>query len=203
MTLSPRIVRVVEPAVALVAAPAKQLVTVSEAKAFARIDHTADDAVLLPMLIEAATRKLQDHCRRSRWITQTVDVAYSVQPGLIEPLPLPVGPVQSITSVKVYALDGSSATVDAADYALDVSDPRSPKVQLVDTASWPLGTRDYAPLVVRCIVGYGTNETDAPEEARVACCIAVAKWYDDRMPGPLPQGAIDAVHGLVSYRLEG
>lgn len=199
MTISTQPHRVLVPDVAVVTPPAKHAVTVAEAKAHARIDHSADDTVLLPMLIAAATRAVEQHCRDRVFIDRVLDASWVASPSGAEPVVLPYRPAHTVASVTTYDLEGNATVLDPSSYTLDGEG----RLQLLGIATWPVGTRRYAPFVVRFTAGYGTSETDVPEEAKVAVCIAVTKWYDERCPGPLPQGAKDAVAGLVGYRLRG
>lgn len=192
------------PRLRLVSAPVKRAITVAEAKAVAHIDTTADDTVKLPLLIGAATERMEAHLRGTKLITQTWDVAYDASPsGVVVPLPL--APVQSITSVTSYSSSGVGSVVDAADYGLDVSeDGRPVLVRADDLSGWPVGSRSYSAFVVRVVAGYGDDEADVPDAVRMAVALCVKAWYDDELPhGVIPKGATELVQHLRSMRLGG
>jgi len=103
-------------ALRLVTPAAAEPVTLAQAKAFLRIEHAGDDAAITTAI--ATARQYAENYLRSALLAQTWD--YSVaNPGALQ-LPLPVGPVSSITSITLTNELGSNSTLAAQNYRLSV-----------------------------------------------------------------------------------
>ncbi len=179
---------------ALVSAPATEPVTLSEAKAWARIDGSDDDAIITA-LITAARQAAEQHLRRSL-ITQTwkltLDLSCSrmndlpegvydlpmsaLYGGLPQSIPLPKGPVSSITSVVTYDQNNTAATFDAANYRLDSSGER---LLLNYGAMWPSSIRPQAGCEITYVAGYG-NAGAVPQPIKSGMLIHIASLYEQR-----------------------
>jgi uncharacterized phiE125 gp8 family phage protein len=94
--------------------PASEPLTLAETKLFLRLD-AADVDALVTRLIAAARQAAEEYLRRSL-ITQSWSLAFDDSaPMLVD---LPMGPVQSITSVVSTAQDGTPTNVAANQYLL-------------------------------------------------------------------------------------
>lgn len=178
---------------ALTAAPASEPVTLAEAKAWARLDADDDDATITA-LITAARQAAEQHLRRSL-ITQTWKLTLdlctdrqqwwdgvqdgaitSLYGGLPQSIPLPKGPVSSITSVVTYDLNNTAATFDAANYRLDSSGER---LLLNYGASWPSSIRPQAGCEISYVAGYGAAGA-VPQPIKSGMLIHIASMYEQR-----------------------
>ncbi len=81
-------------------------------------------------------------------------------------IPLPLGPVQEITSVTYRDTDGVEQTVDEDDYRLIGGMPAL--VHPVTDFSWPTSEYVRRGVTVRFIAGYGDAGSDVPEAIRSA-----------------------------------
>jgi hypothetical protein len=179
---------------ALTTAPASEPVTLAEAKTWARIDGTDDDTTITA-LITAARQAAEQHLRRSL-ITQTwkitLDLSCSrlndlpegnydlpisaLYGGLPQSIPLPKGPVSSITSVVTYDLDNTASTFSAANYRLDSSGER---LILNYGALWPSSIRAQAGCEVTYVAGYGAAAS-VPQPIKQGIMIHIASLYEQR-----------------------
>ena len=104
-----------------IAEPVLEPVTVADARAWLRISHTSEDA-LLGDLISAARQDVENQTGLSL-ISQQWRMTMDNWPDgdLVE---LPRGPVTGIVAVTVYAANGAPSVAAPMDYLLDMrSDP--------------------------------------------------------------------------------
>lgn len=161
----------------LVSAPTGQLVSLAEAKAHLRVDHTADDGYIQALIFSAVSHA-EDITRR-KFLTQTWDVSFDDWPA--DYFPLPFGNLQSVTSVRYKDEEGVEYTVDAADYIVSDSEPG--RVLLAYNSTWPTGTLYPSdPITIRIVCGYGDHALQTITNATNASPIVITS----------------AAHGLVS-----
>jgi len=164
-------------ALQLVTPPAVEPVELAEMKMHLRVEHSAEDALIL-VLIQAAREWCEEFTSRS-FITRTWELRLDAWPEerYIE---LPRPPLQGVTWVKYVDENGVEHTLDASTYVVDaVSVPG--RVVLVNNASWPSVALFPAGAVrVRYTAGYGSNPSDVPEMARHAVRLLAAHWYENR-----------------------
>lgn len=99
----------------LLAAPVGEPLSLSEAKSFLRIDHTADDATITRAIV--AARQAAEEYLRLLLLPQTYSFEVT---GLCHVLPLPVGPAQTIQDIYAYDAEGNATEVNAANYRLSL-----------------------------------------------------------------------------------
>lgn len=137
----------------IVSQPTGMLVSLAEAKAHLRVDHTGDDGYI-QALIMAAIGQAEDITRR-KFLTQTWDAYFEEWPD--DYFTLPFGNLQSVTSVKYLDEEGTESTVDSSDYIVGTGgDPG--RVVLAYNASWPTSTLYPSdPITIRFACGYGDH----------------------------------------------
>ena len=140
--------------ITLITPPATEPVTLANARGAIGITDAADtssDATITRHITEAR-EWVEKHLQRSL-ITQTWKLRLDAWPsdGVIE---LPMGPVQSISSVTYTDTAGASQTVDSADYYLD-SYSLQPNVRPAYSESWPSARYFHDSIAVQYVVGYG------------------------------------------------
>lgn len=103
-------------ALRLVTPPASEPITLSSAKAYLRIEHSADDEAITRAI--SAVRQAAEHYMRLALLPQTWD--YIVANPCPDKIALPYVPAQSITSITLTTESGTSTTMNAANYRLAV-----------------------------------------------------------------------------------
>lgn len=166
------------PALSLVQAPPLDaLLELSGVKEWV-LDTATPDEFNLGALVRAAVAQVENDTRRAL-LSQTWDQAIDRFPRDSDPLPILVGPLQSVTSVTVYSSTDQSSTWSASNYFVDTY--RMPgRLCLKSGATWPADTRDYVAGVVRVVAGYGSTEASVPEPLKQAVRALVAHWWDNR-----------------------
>jgi uncharacterized phiE125 gp8 family phage protein len=181
--------------------PAQEPVTISEARAWLRLDHASEDG-LIGELIRAARMEVENQTGRSL-ITQHWRMTFDRWPGR-DLIHLPRGPVTSILSVTVYGAGGAPETLAPADYALD---PGSDPARLLFERRPETGRRlngveiDYA-------CGFGATGAAVPEFVRRAIKMLVVHFYEfrgsfrpDEQPVSHPDGFMPLLRPLKRVRL--
>ena len=167
----------------LVTAPATLPVTLAEAKAQCRVDHSDEDA-LLNRLIGAATAYLDGRTGilGRCLITQTWELVLDGFPA--DAIEIPLGPVQSVVSVTYVDTAGGTQTVAASDYYVDTS---SLSAWVAPEITWPQTLQAPNVMRVQFVAGYGAAPANVPEPIRHAILLLVGHWYQHRetvSPGP-------------------
>lgn len=180
----------------IVTAPAAEPVTLTEAKAWAKIDDTTDDD-LVTALITAARMSAEEYLRRTLISTTyklTLDLAdcplsdllgdgvydlpvsilYDGLPSAVE---LPKGPVSSISSVVTYDTSDASSTFDTANYRIDTAGER---LVLTYGTIWPTNLRSIAACEITYVAGYGSTATGVPQPIRTGIKMHIQAMYDGR-----------------------
>lgn len=162
--------------VTVVTPPATEPITTAEAKAFLRVEHAEDDA-LIGALIAAAREAVERHTARAL-LTQTRRAYYDAAEARL-PLVLPYGPVQSVTAAYTHDAGGTETAVSAGAYYL--AGDRIALSPSTDAASWPTYERGADALSAVFVAGYGDTAEDVPEQARLAVRYLVADYYENRL----------------------
>lgn len=161
-------------------APVLRPVTVAEFKEWARIDHTDDDATLIPRLLDEAIEAAEVFLWR-KLITQTWDEYFD---DFADPLKLRYSPASSITSVTYYDSNQTLQTLATTVYELGELYNRS-VVRRKYNQDWPTPLDHEDMVIVRYVVGYGTTGASVPAPIRDAICVH-ATWGYDRQRGDIP-----------------
>lgn len=159
----------------LTAAPAVEPVTVDEAKAFLRIDHTDEDALLASLI---ATSRLH--------IEAALDIALITQKWSwrLDAWPsatlasLPLRPVQSVEAVRVTVANGAVETLSPEQFVLDAAS--MPPRLISTTGAWPRPGVAAMGIEVAFTAGFGDAASDVPEPIRQALLMLVGHWYEHR-----------------------
>ena len=159
----------------LLTPPAVEPLTLAEAKAYLRVEHDDDDAVV-SALISAARMHIEAQTRRAL-ITQTWRLARDGWPpqGRLAVVPVPL---RSIVAARVYHEDGALQSIDTQAFTLD----KAAAPALIAFAPWslPVPTRRIAGIELDVEVGYGGAGSDVPQPLRQAIKLLLAHWYENR-----------------------
>lgn len=182
-------------ALRIITAPAATPVTLAEAKGQLRIDHSDDD-IMIDRLIAASTTYLDGYAGilGQALVTQTWELVLDAFP--CGPIQIPLGPLQSVTSVKYDDTNGDEQTFGPENYTVDtVSKPGW--VVLNSDASWPSTLDAINAVRVRFVAGF----TDVPQVLRHAILMLVGHFYENRettIVGTNAQALPFAVDALIA-----
>jgi uncharacterized phiE125 gp8 family phage protein len=180
--------------------PAIEPVSLAEAKLHLRVDHTDEDILILALI--SAARLHLEHVLGRSFITQGWLYLFDEwPPGYAVNLPL--APVQSIVSVKVYDSADVAETLSPSLYFLDgLSVP--PRLVRRSPSAFAKPGRPANGVEVSFISGHGSLAAEVPAPLRQAILLLVAHWYEHRQPVEIgePNEAVPfAVFELVApYR---
>ena len=184
--------------------PALEPISLTEAKLDLKVDDTTDNS-LIDILRQVSRETVEKRTNRSL-ITQTRVAKLDYFPNCSTIL-LPNGPVQSVTSIKYYAVDGDPLiTLDSSEYWVDTS---SDIARIVVKDSWP-STEDMPNAVeITYICGYGSVATNVPSPLRKACFMILAHLYENRQavvmsgsPTAVVEVPLGAEYLMSNYILE-
>ncbi|MHA7852202.1 head-tail connector protein [Roseovarius sp.] len=154
-------------------APASAPVSLREAKAQLRVDHSDEDEYI-SALIAAAAASVEEMTGQAL-LTQTWTLAQRYPQVRIY---LPKTPVQSLTSIAYYDRDETLQTEDVADYHL-FKDIYRAWVEPIESKDWPDVFDRADALTITFVAGYGAA-TAVPVELRHAILMLVSHWYEER-----------------------
>lgn len=156
----------------LYTAPAVEPVNLADLKANCRIDVTDHDD-LLTQLIVAARTYLEEVTWLS-FITQTWEYRTD---RWADPIVLPRGPLQSITSVKYYDTADVQQTLSTDVYEASIYDLPG-GVRLKHDQTWPAVRGHADDIVVRYVSGYGATAATVPQPLRQAILLLAGHLFD-------------------------
>lgn len=156
--------------------PAVTPISLAEAKAQMRVESSDDDAIIQRLIASAVAFVDAQGALGKAMITQTWGQWLSPNPGTVY---LSLGPVQSVSAIKYYDVDGALQTATLADFNV-FGTPNRISVSPKAGKAWPVTqTRDDA-IKIEYIIGYGSSSASVPETVRHALMMLVAHWYDMR-----------------------
>jgi len=153
-------------------APATEPVTLAEAKAHLRVDHSDEDDQI-EALIQSAREWVEDHIERPI-ITQTITGATDRFSRRMELKPN----LQSITAIRYIDTDGAEQTLDASVYALD-DYALIGAVYLAPNQEWPSTRGEPFDVQVDFVAGYG-EAADVPAKIKQAILLLIGHLYANR-----------------------
>lgn len=156
-------------------APAATPVTLDEVKAHCRVDDTDSDAVLT-MLLNAAVDHLDGWTGilGRALVTQTWRQDFD---GFSSEMRLPLGPVDSITSITCRDSSGQISTIGSDNYALK-TDEIGGYVRFKDSYSFPTDLNETGAVSVTYVAGVA--EADVPAAIKAVILLLVSHWNENR-----------------------
>ena len=158
----------------LLTPPATEPILLADAKAWLRIDTTAEDDSV-SMLITAA-RLIVESTTRKMLLTQVWRLVGDAWPqgNLIR---IPLAPLRGVVAIRVLDATGAAQVVAPALYVVDASPDGA---RILFTASPPPPGQAIAGIQIDVSVGYGAAAASVPEPLRQAMRMLVARWYENR-----------------------
>jgi len=187
----------------LTAAPAAEPVSVSEAKDYLRVDSAVEDPVVASLIL--AARLHIEGALDIAMVTQSWTLVLDCWPedGRVS---IPLGPLKSVDSVKVYDSEDVAQTVSSESYVVDLSSLR-PRLVRQAGAVWPTPGRPANGIEIALTAGYGDTPDKVPQPIRQAVLMLVAHWYEQRepvvfeTPDELPHGVAELLKPYRQVRL--
>jgi uncharacterized phiE125 gp8 family phage protein len=157
----------------LLTAPAVEPLSLSEAKAFLRVEHADDDDVI-GALISASRIHIEAQTRRAL-ITQNWRITLDAWPADGR-LPIRPAPLRELTAGRVHDAGGVAHDVDGQSFVVDAA------ASELAFAPWALPSpgRLAAGIELDVVVGYGDAAADVPEPLRQAIRLLIGHWYENR-----------------------
>lgn len=179
--------------------PTSTVISLSEAKAFLRIDSDYDDDnTYITSLINVATQVVEEFTRR-RLMTQTYNIFYDEFPPYID---LQVGDVASVTHIKYYDANNTLQTLAASNYDVDTK-VRPGRIYQSETGDFPNTYERPNAVEVEFIVGGAASDVPAPIIQSIY--IIVGRYYENRqdvvMGTQVNELPLMVDHLLTPYRL--
>ncbi len=173
----------------LLTASAVEPLSLDEAKAFLRVEHDVDDA-LIGALIAGSLVHIEAQTRAAL-ITQSWRISADHWPedGRIKVTP---APLQALTAARVYDFNNVAQAIDPQAFVTDVG----ASVLAFAPWAWPAPGRLAAGIELDVTVGYGDAAADVPEPLRQAIRLLVAHWYENR--GLAAIGTVTVLPGTVA-----
>lgn len=190
--------------ITLITAPASEPVDLDFAKAFLRVDHDHEDALITQMLL--AARLQVESLIGKRLMSQRVSRRFDIQSPPC--LHLTLGPVQELHRLRLVGGSGGSSssggsggplTIASKNYTVNLRcDPA--QISLKSGLSWAQFLPDATHIDAEFSCGYGEDGLDVPAPLRQAILLLCAQYYErgeagEKMPVPMLVQAL-----LMPYR---
>ena len=154
--------------------PSSEPVSTAEMKTFLRVDFTDDDT-LIGTYIEAARKAVEIECGLA-FMTQTRKLTLRDFPTSVEnKIFLPGYPVQSITHIKYYDINGTQQTWSSSEYQL--INEESDWVALKYDQDWPDHRSNHDPIEITYVCGHSSSSS-WNESALLAIKLKMQIMYD-------------------------
>lgn len=166
----------------LITQPIAEPITLEEAKAHLRVDHSEDDLMIAAMI--GAARVYCEQFTARAFVTQTWELVLDTFPTNEILIPLP--PLQSVTSIKYDDSGGVEQTLGATEFEADTVS--QPGWIVPVTSGWPTALFEGINAVrIRFVAGYdpGTDSpidlaANVPQAIKYAILLHVGQLYAQR-----------------------
>lgn len=160
-------------AVRPIGAVAAEPVSLVEAKAHLRIDHTEEDARISGLI--AAAREYIERQTQKALATRDYRLTLDAFPSSSD-IRLDRGPVLSITAVLYDDADGIEQTLDPTNYVLD--DVNDPGWVIPVADGWPTTISAINAVRIEYVAGWAAGTF--PEDLKQGILLLVGHWYNNR-----------------------
>lgn len=160
-----------------------QPLTLTEAKLWLKVDHTADDDLITTMIV-MATNRAEAYLSR-KLISGTLVEKYDSfcdarNDGCFIRIPSP--PLTSVTSIQYIDEDGVTQTWSSAEYTVDTSSEPG-RIALAFEQVWPTTRRVVDAVTITYLAGYATADA-VPDSIKQGMYMIIASFYEDRNVSP-------------------
>jgi uncharacterized phiE125 gp8 family phage protein len=157
----------------LLTGPLGEPLSLTDAKAFLRVEHDDDDSVIAALISSA--RNHVEALTRCGLITQTWRVVLDrwPEPGRIKPR---LGPLQSLAAARIYNDTNAATDIDADLFVVDAA------AGVIAAPGWslPVPGRAVAGIELDIVIGFGSAASDVPQVLLQAIRMLVSHWYENR-----------------------
>lgn len=180
--------------------PAIEPVTLTEAKAHLRVDHTDDDPYIAT-LITAAREWVESYLDRTLIHTQWVMRMEELDDEIDLPRPPMVTTGTATTVTVTYTMaTGETANLSSQSFRVDrYSTPG--EIYPLYGQTWPPHLEDENAVTITWWAGYGASGASVPAAIRHAMLMLCAHWYETRgatvATGAVPQDVPFGVRSLL------
>ena len=167
----------------LLTPPAGEPILLADAKAWLRLDTTAEDDSV-SMLITAA-RLIVESTTRKLLLAQVWRLTGDAWPqsNIVK---IPLAPFQAIVAMRVLDVNGAAQVLNPSLYTLDASPDGA---HLLFKAAPPPPGQAIAGIQIDVAAGYGVAPASVPEPIRQAMRMLIARWYENRGDVAMDSGA--------------
>lgn len=186
----------------IVTQPTVEPITLAEAKEQVRVSSTSLDAYITSLIV-AARNTAEQFLGRSL-VTQTRKIEI---PGFCESVYLPMGYVQSISSVKYLDENGAEQTLASTEYNLINGTEGASYMQRAYNVTWPTVRYQANAVRITYVAGYPSAGSPAnlregiPMAIKLAIRQLVQVYYDDLKAEDREAAQAAALQLLWPYRL--
>ena len=156
--------------------PAREPLSLAEAKLHLRLDDSAEDDLLAQLI--AASRRHVEKTHGLALISQGWTLYLDDWP----PKPdifLPLWPVIAVTAVKVLGEEGEALTIDEAHYVAELGS-RPARIFRRENRQWPKPARPRSGIAIEFTAGFGEESSDVPSPIREALKLWLGFLYEHR-----------------------
>ena len=175
--------------------PAAEPVSLADAKAYLRVGHDGEDALVASLIAAARSRieALTGLAMIERTLIVTLDrwTCGTVETRRVQ---LPMRPAGSLTAVRVYDAAGTPATVTDR-FAVEAG--HSGKLVWV-AGGFPWPRQRTRGIEIEYVAGFGSGPEDVPAGLALAVNRLAAHGYQARDPGSLQDRLPEDVAGLLA-----
>jgi uncharacterized phiE125 gp8 family phage protein len=139
-----------------------------------RVDISTDDTLIAQIML-AATEAAEEFQRRT-YITRSRTYYLDKFPKVIRP---PYSPLATVTSIQYYDTDGNLQTLGSANYRVD-TDTAPGRITEAYNTTWPSTRAMTGAVIVTYTSGYGSNNSDVPDDIKAALKMMIAHLYENR-----------------------
>lgn len=160
-----------------VSQPSIEPVSVADVKLQAHISHSVQDGIL-STYITSCREWVEDYVRTSL-ISGGWEISFDYIPTF--PLMLPMIPIISILSIKMYDVDNIEITLNNSDFLLSTNG----RLTINNSTTMPIITaRDNRACVITYTAGFGTTSASVPAVYKTTI-LSMASFMDDNRVGEL------------------